>query len=236
MEEEKQEKPVEEGKEEVEEVTEVTPEEPVEEPKEEVTPEEPVEEPKEEVTPEAETSEEEKPKEEDIDFHTPEEDKPKRTEKEKAEFALKSVASRVEELGGDPSKLIGTPKEDTSQFVTKRDFAKTEAKKVARSPKEFDAIMAWVDKGLTVEEGHLLANKGRIKSTFAEIERGNVALKEATGAGEKKPVVDSPAPTETQLMQWRTAKMVYDSVTKIAKGKHTEEYYDGKAWVSRKIK
>ena len=57
-----------------------------------------------------------------------------------------------------------------------------------------------------------------------------------TGAGQKKPVVKAPAPTETQLMQWRTAKMFYDPVTKTAKGKFTEEYYDGKAWVSRKVK
>ncbi len=231
MAEEKQEKPVEE-KEEVE--TEETTE--TEEEKEEKTEETDESSDSDESTETSET--EEKPKEEEgDDFHTPEEVKPKRTEKEKAEFALKSVASRVEELGGDPSKLIGeTKKEDTSQFVTKRDFAEAEVRKLARSEKEVTAIMAWVDKGLTVEDAHLIANKKRVKTAFAEIERGNVAMKEATGAGQKKPVVNSPAPTETQLMQWRTAKMVYDPVTKVAKGKFTEEYFDGKDWVSRKIK
>ncbi|HEC65055.1 MAG TPA: hypothetical protein ENI23_07170 [bacterium] len=224
--EEKQEKPVE-GKEEVEEVTEETTEETKEETTEET-----------EETSETEPSEsEEKPKEEEEDYHTPEETKPKRTEKEKAEFALKSVASRVEELGGDPSKLIGESKEeDTSQYVTKRDFAEAEVRKLARSPKEVDAMMAWVDKGLSVEDAHLIANKHKVKTAFAEIERGNVAMKEATGAGQKKPVVNSPKPTEMQIMQWGKAKMVYDPVTKIAKGKHTEEYYDGKEWKSRRIK
>lgn len=193
-----------------------------------------------EETEESETSEsKEKPKEdeEDIDFHTPEEDKPKRTEKEKAEYALKSMISRVEELGGDPTKLIDSKKAeaDTSQFVTKRDFAVAETRKVARSEKEVNAIMAWVDKGLSVEEGYLLANKARVKSTFSEIERGNVQMREATGAGQKKPVVKAPAPVESQLSAWRQAGMTYDPVTKIAKGKFTEEYYDGSKWTSRRI-
>lgn len=213
-------------------------EKPQEDTEEETTPEESGDDVEE--TEESETSEsEEKPKEEekDIDYHTPEEEKPKRTEKEKAEYALKSMVSRVEELGGDPTKLINKEKEaDTTQFVTKRDFAQSEARKVSRSEKEVEAIMSWVDKGLSVEEGHLLANKERIKSTFSEIERGNVRLKEATGAGEKKSVVKSPPPVESQLSAWRIAGMVYDPVTKTAKGKFTEEYYDGTKWTSRKIK
>lgn len=190
---------------------------------------------------ESETSEsEEQPKEEEDDFYTPETDTPKRTEKEKAEYTLKSVVARYTELGGDPSKIIGTSekKEDVSQFVTKRDFAEESARKVSRSPKELAAIMAWVDKGLTVEDAHLIANKGRIKSTFSEIDRGNVRATEATGAGQKKPVINAPAPNETLLMQWQRAKMVYDPVSKTAKGKFNEVYYDGKerGWVSRRIK
>lgn len=218
-----------------------------EQPVEEVTEEETVpEESTEEAGDETEESEEAKPseseekpeeKEEDIDFYTPKDDKPQRTEKEKAEFALKSMVSRVEELGGDPTKLINKKPEeaDTTQYVTKRDFAEAEARKVSRSDKETAAIMSWVDKGLSVEEGHLLANKGRVKEVFSEMERGNVRAKEATGAGEKKPVITAPKPDNSQFEAWQRAGMTWDPVKKVAKGKFTEEFYDGKNWTSRKI-
>ena len=180
---------------------------------------------------EGEPQPEEKPKEEEhIDYHTPE--KPKRTEKEKAEFTLKSVVNRYKELGGDPATVLGE-KEET-QYVTKRDFVLSEARKIARSDKEVEAIMAWVDKGLSVEDAHLLANKDRVKATFSEMERGNVRVREATGAGQKKPAPRAPKPSDTQLMQWRRAGMVYSSEKGLAEGKFTEEYWDGTRWASRR--
>jgi len=189
---------------------------------------------------EEETQPEEDPKEEEEDYHVPKEDKPKRTEKEKAEFTLKSVAKRYKDLGGNPADLVtettGETPSDTTQFVTKRDFAQTEARKVARSETELSAIMAWVDKGMSVEDAHLLANKGRIKSTFSEMDRANVKANEATGAGQKKPAPRAPKPSQTQLMQWRRAGMTYDPAKGTAAGKFTEEFWDGSQWASRKIK
>jgi hypothetical protein len=180
---------------------------------------------------------EEKPKEgesQNIDYHTPE--KPQKTEKEKAEFALKSMALRVKDLGGDPASLVGTKESDSTQFVTKADLTRLEVKRLATSEKEVEAIMSWVEKGLSVEDAHLLANKSRVKSVFSEFERGNVQMQEATGAGQKKPVVRAPAPSEAQMSMWKVAKMAWDPQTKTAKGKFTEVYYNGSDWVSRRLK
>ena len=193
---------------------------------------------------EGETTNDEQPEEkptegesQNIDYHVPEESKPTRTEKEKAEFALKSMAARVKELGGDPSILLGVERDaDTSQFVTKTDLVRMEATKLAKSPKEAEAIMAWVSKGLSLEDAHLLANKTRVKSVFSEVERSNVLFQEATGAGQKRPVAASPQPSESQMSMWRVAKMEWDPKTRTAKGKYTETFWNGSSWASRKLK
>jgi len=188
----------------------------------------------EESAPEGDPQLEEEPKEEE-EFYTPKDEKPQRTEKEKAEFTLKSVAERLKDLGGDPTEIIGE-KTSESQYVTKKEFTEAEVRKLARSENEVKAIMAWIDKGLSVEDAHLIANKGRVKATFSEMERANVRTKEATGAGQKKPAPKAPKPNDVQLMQWRKANMVYDPAQGMAKGKFTEEYWDGEKWSSRRIK
>jgi|TARA_Y100000310_G_scaffold280166_1_gene299689 hypothetical protein len=195
-----------------------------------------------EETEEAAPMPEEQPKEEvekDDDFHTPE-DKPKRTEKEKLTHTLKSVGERARELGVDPVEILGgTPEpSDETQFVTKRQYAHDEARKMARSEAELDAIMKWYDKGLSVEESHYMANKGRVKETFAEVERGNVNLKEATGAGQKaSSAPESPEPDPNLIFEWSKAKMVWDPKTKTAKGKFNEAYWNAEEsrWDSRRI-
>ena len=179
---------------------------------------------------------EEKPKDDDsenIDYHTP--TKPQKTEKEKAEFALKSMALRVADLGGDPASLIDA-KQPESQFVTKTDLTRMEARRLATSEKEVDAIMSWVEKGLSLEDAHLLANKSRVKSVFSEAERANVPAGESAGAGQKKQVARTPAPSEAQMSMWRVAKMQWDPQSRTAKGKYTETFWNGTEWASRRLK
>lgn len=200
-----------------------------------------------EETPEP-SEEEEKPTEpedKDIDYYTPDgqtEDKPQRSELEKAQFTAKSVINRIQELGGDPTELIATEKkvekntETDPQYATKHDIARMEARQLAKDEREVNAIMAWVDRGLTVEDAHYMANKGRVKAVFDEMERGSAPKREATGAGQRKVAPTAPEPDETLQRQWAIAGLVYDPKTKTAKGKFTEEYWNGKKWVSRRIK
>lgn len=172
-----------------------------------------------------------------------EEDK-KKSELEKAKYTLKSVAERVKQLGGDPDEVF-KPKADIERtdFVTKKDLEliefRTQARQLSASDDEFKVIMWYVEnKGLSVEDAHLVANKGKIKSAFDEITRaGN--NKPRTGDGEssgQKP----PAPPK-RMSKDDEAKLARDgfkfnSKSGTYQAKFNEVWWDGSDWQTRRIK
>ena len=87
-----------------------------------------------------------------------------------------------------------------------------------------------------MEDAHLLANKGRVKEVFGEVERARVDRQGSVGPGQSIPVKRHPKPSDAQFQMWRRAKMEYDPAKGIAKGKFTEEYWNGKKWASRRIR
>jgi hypothetical protein len=118
---------------------------------------------------------------------------PKKTELEKARRALFFNKQRVLELGGDPDEIEQAPKpkdpppppakqpedQDMSNYVTKDDVAEQIASSVSRSEAETKVII-WHYKhsiqktgnvNKDIENAYLLANKGRINRSFAEIRR-----------------------------------------------------------------
>ncbi len=175
--------------------------------------------------------------------------KPQRTELEKATFTAKSTLKRIKELGGDPTALLGeTPpvekpiETDTSQFVTKTDLARQEAQKLARSPGEVKLIMWWVEnKGMSVQDAHYMANKGRILKTVGEITRAKDAVpsNDGGGPGQVTPINKDDAPILPELDRQRLVQsgMTYDPSKKAWIGKKIQQRWDSqsKSWVTERI-
>lgn len=168
--------------------------------------------------------------------------KEKPTELEKAKKALYFNAERLKELGGDPEEILGKPKkkepEETGDIDAKleRKFVERDVRSVVSSEAEYNLVMHYVDKGLTIEDAHLLANKGKIKRAVDEAKRGNVSFgKVDNGTRIVTEVVPQRSAVEQQLLQRRG--LAYNPKTKTWQGKFTEEYYDrdSKTWKSRKL-
>lgn len=118
--------------------------------------------------------------------------KPKRTPQEEAAFNLKKNAERAKELGVDPNEVLGIESKDEGaqgEFVTKDDFAENFARTLVSSEDELRVVMWQYRNGIRrsgnihedIENAHLLANKGRLKNTFAEMKR---KVMPPSGAGE----------------------------------------------------
>lgn len=176
--------------------------------------------------------------------------KPQRTALEKAEFNAKSNLKRYEELGGNPADLLGGEKEpkeaekpslDTSNFVTKTDLLRGEAEKLARTPTEAKLIMWYVEnKGLTISEAHLLANKGRISKLDSEINRSRTAIPSNIGGGagqRSADTIDAPELAPEEKRSLLAAGMVYDASKKAYVGKKIQHRFDetSKQWMTEKI-
>ena len=90
------------------------------------------------------------------------------------------------------------------------------------------------NQGLSVEEAHLLANKGRYLKLESELKRADVKIGQGGGAGQK--IVDTKAPVrspeDVALLNRRGLKL--NPKTQTYQGKHTEEYWDGEKWATRK--
>lgn len=174
-----------------------------------------------------------------------------RSEVDKATFSFKSQAKRLKELGVDPSTLIEDgapaapepqvpPAVDTSNFVTKIDLAKTEASKLAKSPGELSVIMWWVtNKGMTVEDAHYMANKGKIQKKIGEVNRANSAVpSNGGGAGQAAAhVTDAPEISEADKKRLAASGMIYDPAKKAYVGKKMQYRFDDKTkvWVTERI-
>lgn len=174
--------------------------------------------------------------------------KVQRTELEKAEFTAKSTLKRIKELGGDPAKILadeGTPpapapepSSDTGEFVTKLDLAQEKAEKIAKSPAEVKVIMWWVkNKGMSVEDAHHMANKGRIKKLASEITRANTTVHSngGGGAGQRTPETKTQKMSESQEQKLQAAGLVFDQATNSYAGKKTRVRHDGAKWVSERL-
>lgn len=207
----------------------------------------------EETTPETivATPEESEEEPENIDYEAelnrlkekePQKEKP--SELEKAKKALYFNAERLKELGGDPEEILGKPKKkdvepDTVDIDAKleRKFIERDVQAITESVAEYNLVMFYVDKGLSIEDAHLLANKGKIKRAVDEAKRGNVAFgKVDNGTRIVTEIVPQRSATEQALLQRRG--LAWNPKTKTWQGKFTEEYYDKetKTWKSRKLK
>lgn len=167
-----------------------------------------------------------------------------RSELEKAEYTLKSVRDRVKELGGDPDKILGTAvapeTEDKNdpQSLIRAEFAQRDARAVSSNEQEYQAIMSWINKGLSVEDAKILANKGRLKDLASEIERGNQRPGSgASVAPQRQKSQRAPSPTPELLKVWQRRGFKLNSKTGTYQGKFNEMYYDHEAqdWRSRRI-
>lgn len=172
---------------------------------------------------------------------------------EKAIMTGKSIAKRIKSLGGDPTELISDvdhdpvpapverPDVDTSQFVTKSDFARQEASKLAKSPSELNLIMWWVtNKGMSVADAHFMANKNKIQKSIGEVNRINttVPANPGGGAGQRQTdVAGAPVLPDVDRRRVEQSGMVYDPAKKAWVGKRVQLRYDDKLkdWVNEKI-
>jgi hypothetical protein len=200
----------------------------------------------EETSPEQLDTSEEEETEEDIDYkkelETLEKEKPpQRSEADKAKRALHFNAERAKELGLDPAEILGIkPKVEGEVDIDSqmdRKFAERDARQMATSDDEFKLIMWYMDnRALSLEEAHLLANKGRIKRAISEGKRANVRF--ANPSGTERRVTQTTVPTrspEEQAILTRRG-MTFNPKTKTYQGKFYEEYWDGSEWASRKLK
>lgn len=204
-------------------------------------------------TPEENTEEEDSTGEEEQKEETPEEpeesdgyeeqlekvQKRERSELDKAKRALHFNAERLKELGGDPADVLGVKpqKNNDVESLLDKKFAERDARQMVKSESEFKLVMWYVEnKGLSVEEAHLLANKDRFKRSIDEVKRANVVYSQAEG-GKKvtKPKVPERTPEEVRLLASRGLN--YNPKTQTYQGKYTEEYYnpETKNWESRKL-
>lgn len=203
----------------------------------------------EETTPETQETDEESQEdseESEIDYKAELERVQKPTEKptelEKAKKALYFNAERLKELGGDPSEIIKpkpvvkTDEVEDIDSKLERKFIERDVQALVKNEDEYNLVMNYVDKGLSVDDAHLLANKGKVLRSVEEAKRGNVRF--GTIANEKKPIVQTVpdrSPEEKAVLQQR--KLFFNPKTKTYQGKYTEEYYDQntKSWISRKL-
>lgn len=120
-------------------------------------------------------------------------DKPQFTEREKAEYNLKRNADKLREHGGDPAKVLGVEKgEVPADAVSKREldlrFKQQDARARARSDDEYKLMMWYIEnRDLSVDEAHLLANKGKVLRSEDEIKRSQVRIQGGTDTGQKIP-------------------------------------------------
>lgn len=171
-------------------------------------------------------------------------------ERRQAEYTIKHAGKRLKELGGDPAAILadGEPAAraetplDTSRFVTKEDLAWQRAREMSRSEGEAKVIMWYVsNKNVSVEDAHILANKGRIRKTLSEMTRARdtVASKGGGGAGQAEVAADKsePAPLDADTVQkLRASGMMYDPTQKAYVGKRSKLQWNGTEWVSQRIK
>ena len=186
--------------------------------------------------------EETETKSEDIDFEKELENleggKPEKSELEKAKRSLHFNAERVKELGGDPTEIVGKPKAETTDVKSEIDkkFAERDARSLAKSDAEFKVMMWYVNnKGLSIQEAHLLANKGKIMRFGEELKRSNVETSKGGSSARKVPttLVPERSPEEVAVLTRRGLKL--NPKTKTYQGKIYEEYWTGSGWASRKI-
>lgn len=175
----------------------------------------------------------------------------KRSEKDKAVFNFKSISKRVKELGVDPKELLDADEEDEEEdepsgedkdFVTKRDLeirdAEKEASKLAKSESEKRHIMWYVtNRNLSVEDAHLLANKGKIKRTASEIQRRDSARPSKGGGAGERIATKGKAPklSESELRAVKSANMVWDPKQSAYVGSRIKLRWTGKEWVNERI-
>ena len=212
---------------------------------EETVPEETTPETEEETT---EESDEESEESTDIDYTAElekakeKETKEKPDEREKARKALFFNAERAKELGLDPAEVLGikpkVTKKDETDIDSKleRKFTERDVQSITNSEAEYNLVMFYVDKGLSIEDAHLLANKGKIKRAVDEARRGNVTFgKVDNGTRIVTETVPQRSPETVALLARRGLKL--NPKTKTYQGTYTEEYYDKdtKSWKSRKL-
>lgn len=152
------------------------------------------------------TTEESEESSQDIDYkkelETLEEAPKGKSEKEKAIYTARSLKKRLEALDVDteeiaeifgvkpkPAKKQEEQKEVSADDIESRIEARLEVKRLARSDDEAKVMLWWVvNKGLSVSDAHILANKGRIKTFLDEQKRGNVRTEAGgTASGRKGP-------------------------------------------------
>ena len=168
--------------------------------------------------------------------------KEKPDEREKARKALFFNAERAKELGIDPAEVLGIkPKVEKKgeidiDTVVDKKFIERDVRSMCGSDAEYNLTMFYVNKGLSPEDAHLLANKGKIKRAVDEAKRGNVTFGKAdNGTRIVTEIVPKKSPEEVNLLARRG--LTFNPKTKTYQGKYTEEYYDrdSKSWKSRKL-
>lgn len=181
---------------------------------------------------------------EDIDFNKELEALEQKQEQptgelEKAEKSLFFNARRVKELGGDPAKII---KPEQSNEVTNVEalidskLNEEKARSLAKNDAEFKVIMWYVrNKGLSIQEAHILANKGRIERFASEIQRSNVTKSKGSGPGRRVEANTVPSRTQEEVNILSRRGLKFNPQTKTYQGKIYEEYWTGSGWSSRKI-
>ena len=214
---------------------------------EEVTEEEATEEPEVEVEETEEPESEEEPT--DIDHKKEleklnEKEPQTKSELEKAERSLHFNAERLKELGGDPADVLKLKPEepqeaqDDPRLIVKQELAKDRLRSMCSSDDEYRHAEWYVDnKGLSVDEAYLLANRGKIERSVTEAKRANVAFSRGSSGGEKKPQTSVPEMPQDQQQILQRRGYSYNPKTKTWQAKYYEEYYDHttKSWQSRKL-
>lgn len=157
---------------------------------------------------------------------------------------LSFLDKRIKDLGGTVEEPTIVEKPDTSRFVTVDDLkllqAEGEVSKYAKSDAEKKVILWYVkNKGLSVEDAYLIANKGRILRSQSELKRAEGATPSSASFGgqkEKKPIAPDRSPEDQAVLTRRN--LSFDPKTGTWKGKYSEEYYDQEAgrWLSRPLK
>lgn len=172
-------------------------------------------------------------------------------ELKQAIFTGKSIVKRIKGLGGDARSIMSDDEQpdstppvppviDTSRFVTKLDLARADAAKLAKSDAELKVIMWRVEhQGMSVEDAHFLANKGKISKTLSEINRTKAAVP-GTGGGPGERQADEgkvPPLTELQRKQIERSDMKFDPTKKAYVGKKVQLRYDdtAKDWVVERL-
>lgn len=186
--------------------------------------------------------EEEKPSE-DADFEKELEtleQKPKRTELERAVHTREQIDKRIVDLGGES---VIRPKKEVSEFVTKDDFAEQYARTLGKTESEIRVIMWHYKNGIQrsgnihedIDNAYWLAHKGRIRRTYQEIDRIQRPPQGGGGAGQKlkdKPSIPAMSPEEQLAYQRRGFKL--NSQTGEWEAKFNKAVFDQKTrqWIT----